>query len=67
MSSSPSPSNQPWEREGKEDRNSSILESPSLRHDFRVISRLQLRPQFFFQLNYENVVKILLLKLFSQK
>jgi len=32
-----------------------------------VISRLQLCPQFIFQLNYENDVKIWLLKLFLQK
>jgi len=31
-----------------------------------VISPLQLRPQFIFQLNYENDLKIWLLKLFLQ-
>jgi len=36
-------------------------------HGLRVISKLQLCPQFIFQLNYENEVKIRLLKLFLQK
>jgi len=33
----------------------------------RVILRLQLCPQIIFQLNYENDLKIWLLKLFLQK
>jgi len=33
----------------------------------KVISRLQLCPQFMFQVNYENDVKIWYLKLFLQK
>ena len=36
-------------------------------HGLTVISKLQLCPQFIFQLNYENDVKIRLLKLFLQK
>ena len=36
-------------------------------NDLRVISRLQLCPQFIFQLNYENDEKIWLLKLLLQK
>jgi len=69
MSSDPSPSNQPTmrEKEGKEKRTSSIFQSSLIFDDLRVISRLQLCPQFFFQLNYENDVKIWPLKLFVQK
>jgi len=55
------------EREGKEDENSSIFQSSLLCNGLRVISRLQLFLQFIFQLNYENDVKIWLLKLFLQK
>jgi len=67
MPSSPSPSNQPWGREGKEKGNSSNFKSFLLCVGLRVISRLQLCQQFIFQLNYENDVKIWLFKLFLQK
>jgi len=53
-------------KDGKEDENSSIFESYLLFNDMSVISRLQLYPQFIFQHNYENYVKIWLLKLFLQ-
>ena len=58
MPSSPSPSNQPWGREGKEGRNSSNLKSSLLCLGLRVTSRLQLWPQFIFQLNNENDVNM---------
>jgi len=54
---SSSPSNQPCEREGKQEGNSSIFLSSLLSLGVRVISRLQLCPQFIFELNYENDVK----------
>jgi len=47
-----------WEREGKKEEKSSIFKSCQLCLGLRVISRLQLCPQFIFQLNYENDVKI---------
>jgi len=53
-------------KEVKEEGNSSIFQSSLLCNGLRVISRLQLCPQFIFQLNYENDVKIWLLKLFLQ-
>jgi len=55
------------EREGKEDENFSIFQSSLLCNGLRVISSLQLCPQFIFHLNYESDVKIWLLKLFLQK
>jgi len=55
------------EREGKEDGYFSIFQLSLLCNGLKVISRLQLCPQFIFQLNYENDVKIWLLKLFLQK
>ena len=55
------------EREGKEDGNFSIFQSSLLCNGLRVISSLQLCPQFIFQVNYENDLKIWLLKLFLQK
>ena len=50
------------EGEGKEEGDCSML-----CNGLRVISRLQLCLQFIFELNYENDVKIWLLKLFLQK
>jgi len=47
-----------------EEGNCSIFKSSMLCHGLRVISRLQLCPQFIFQLNYENDVKIWILELF---
>jgi len=55
------------ERGRNEEGNSSIFKSFMLCHGLTVISKLQLCPQFIFQLNYENDVKIRLLKLFLQK
>jgi len=46
------------EREGKEDGNFSIFQSSLLCNGLRVILSLLLGPQFIFQLNYENDVKI---------
>jgi len=46
------------EKEGKEEGNSSIFKASLLCLGLRVISRLQLCPQFIFQLNYENDIKI---------
>jgi len=50
-----------------EDGNSNIFQSSMLCHGLRVISRLQLRLQFIFQVNNENDVQIWFLKLFLQK
>jgi len=44
------------QKEGKEEGNSSIFKSSLLCLCLKVISRLQLCPQFVFQLNYENDV-----------
>jgi len=55
------------EGEGKEEGDCSIFESFMSCNGLRVISRLQLCLQFIFELNYENDVKIWLLKLFLQK
>jgi len=54
-------------REGKADENSFIFQSSLICNGLRVISRLQLCPQFIFQLNYESDVKIWLLKLLLQQ
>ena len=53
---SSSPSNQPWGREGHQEGNSSIFQSSLLCLGLTVIWRLQLCPQFIFQLNYENLI-----------
>jgi len=55
------------EGEGKDEGDCSISQSSMLCNGLRVISRLQLCLQFIFELNYENDVKIWLLKLFLQK
>jgi len=57
MSSPLSPINLEGER-GEGRRNSTIFQSSLLCHGLRVILRLQLCPEFIFQLNYENDVKI---------
>ena len=52
---------------GKTRKRRVLHQSSMLCNGLRVISRLELCPQFIFQLNYENDVKIWLLKLFLQK
>jgi len=55
------------EGDGKEEGYSYVFKSSLSCSGLRMISRLQLCPQFIFQLNYENDVKLSLFKLFSQK
>jgi len=55
------------ERAGKEERYSSIFKSSLLCIGLRVTSRLQICTQFIFRRNFENDVKIWLLKLLLQK
>jgi len=55
------------EKEWKEEGDSSIFKSSLLCLGLMVISRLKLCPQFIFQLNYENHVKIWRFQLFLQK
>jgi len=44
-----------------------IFQSSLLCNGLRVISRLQLRPSYFFELKYENDVKTWLMKLILTK
>jgi len=55
------------EREEKEEENSSIFKSSLFCLGLKVISRLQLCPQFIFQLNYENDIKKRLFKIIFRK